>query len=105
MDQPTYRLTTAEMNAAIQWIGDKVIAHNRACPTCGSFEGYTIGSFVIEGRSATGGKLLQDYEMFPMLPLTCVNCGSMRFFNVQTMGLGIEERLGLLNKKAKEGIN
>lgn len=71
---------------------EKIIAHlnekwgNRPCPMCGS-NSWNVSDKIYELREFHGGNLvLGNGPIFPVVPVSCNNCGNSVFINAILSG-------------------
>jgi len=85
------RLTEEQKNKVRELLGSKSITPP-ICPVCTSSL-WGISDTVFELREFQGGAfvLTGDSHIYPVVPLTCDNCGNTYFINAMKLGI-IEQR-------------
>lgn len=74
--------------AAQQWLETKWPPHRRTCPICAT-NTWNIENMIAEMRQFSGGSFVigAGVGIFPLLVVTCINCGHVLLFNAMMAGL------------------
>lgn len=68
----------------------------KPCPMCGMLKTWTVGDglAMVPIHVKAGQRFMPTRQMYPCIPLICLNCGNTAFHNAYYLGL--EEVLGLV---------
>lgn len=76
-------LEPCQQETVLKWLQDKKLP--RHCPCCG-YEGEFMGCDVVELPIKEDGESSSGTEI-PVVPLVCQNCGHVRLFSANLMGI------------------
>jgi hypothetical protein len=84
-------LTDGEKQRFLQWLRQKG-GPNTSCPVCERSDRWGPGDVVASPEITTKGEIQFDMaSLVPVVQLICHNCGYVRFFNANIVGLGGEQ--------------
>lgn len=63
--------------------------HNHNCPIC-SVNGWVLSGHLLKGTAYSRDTLLMGSISYPMVMLSCDNCGYVRTFMAEKVGIKIE---------------
>ena len=74
--------------------------HSKACQVCQSTD-WKITDAIFELREFTGGQITLDTDsmIYPVIPLSCANCGTTLFLNA--LDLGVLDHASLMRKEGQ----
>jgi hypothetical protein len=78
-------LTKEEREQAVAWLNKHWIG-GKHCGVCGH-RNWALGGHVVSPSNVTGGGFFLGGAIYPVIPVTCLNCGNTHFFNAIVMGI------------------
>ena len=85
MSDSTGKLSEAEREKAVSWFNTRWTMQN-GCPVC-TTKKWQMSDHLVHSPVFAGGAALFGGVVYPVLPLTCSNCGYTIYFNAVMMGL------------------